>query len=97
MKKNFYTNPGQKGTGYGYLNVTIGKYVENGVDPYDRAAAIRQKQGRVYLDYLIWKSLNSLMDILTKFMFTFEDNRHKMVFIVFSLSSFTFIASSYLN
>ena len=53
MKKNFYTNPGQKGTGYGYLNVTIGKYVENGVDPYDRAAAIRQKQERVYLDYLI--------------------------------------------
>jgi len=46
MKKNFYTNPGQKGTGYGYLNVTIGKYVENGVDPYDRAAAIRQKQAK---------------------------------------------------
>merc|ERR1711953_760404 len=46
QKKNFYTNPGQKGTGYGYLNVTIGKYVENGVDPYDRAALIRQKQAK---------------------------------------------------
>ena len=60
VKKNFYTNPGKpshhkwliqlllgpKGTGYGYLNVTIGKYVENGVDPYDRAALIRQKQAK---------------------------------------------------
>jgi len=46
VKKNFYTNPGPKGTGYGYLNVTIGKYVENGVDPYDRAALIRQKQAK---------------------------------------------------
>ncbi|KAK7491210.1 hypothetical protein BaRGS_00017481 [Batillaria attramentaria] len=33
--KNVQTNPGKKGTGYGFLGVTIGKYPNNLSDPFD--------------------------------------------------------------
>ncbi|XP_004457843.1 cilia-and flagella-associated protein 96 [Dasypus novemcinctus] len=33
--KNLYTNPGKKGTGYGYANITIGKQLPHSVDFYD--------------------------------------------------------------
>jgi len=35
--KNFYTNPGKKGTGYGYVPVTIGDYHKHQTDEFDRA------------------------------------------------------------
>ncbi|ERE86739.1 putative UPF0602 protein C4orf47 like protein [Cricetulus griseus] len=35
--KNLYTNPGKKGTGYGYANVTIGKQLSHSSDLYDAA------------------------------------------------------------
>lgn len=34
--KNFYTNPGKKGTGFGYLQVTLGKYPAHQTEPYDQ-------------------------------------------------------------
>ncbi|KAI5943755.1 cilia-and flagella-associated protein 96 isoform X1 [Manis javanica] len=33
--KNLYTNPGKKGTGYGYANITIGKQYSHSSDFYD--------------------------------------------------------------
>ncbi|KFO99400.1 UPF0602 protein C4orf47 [Calypte anna] len=33
--KNFYTNPGKKGTGYGYANLTIGEQYPHKPDGYD--------------------------------------------------------------
>ncbi|XP_077158348.1 cilia-and flagella-associated protein 96 [Paroedura picta] len=33
--KNLYTNPGKKGTGYGYPNITIGKQYSHSVELYD--------------------------------------------------------------
>ncbi|KAM6149391.1 cilia-and flagella-associated protein 96 [Erethizon dorsatum] len=35
--KNLYTNPGKKGTGYGYANITIGKQFSYSADFYDAA------------------------------------------------------------
>ncbi|XP_015341625.1 UPF0602 protein C4orf47 homolog isoform X1 [Marmota marmota marmota] len=35
--KNLYTNPGKKGTGYGYANITIGKQFSHSSDLYDAA------------------------------------------------------------
>ncbi|XP_029412263.1 UPF0602 protein C4orf47 homolog [Nannospalax galili] len=34
-RKNLYTNPGKKGTGYGYANVTIGQQFSHSADFYD--------------------------------------------------------------
>ena len=42
--KNLYTNPSKQGTGYGYLNVTIGKYPKYTSEPYDRSKELRQKE-----------------------------------------------------
>ncbi|XP_036022396.1 UPF0602 protein C4orf47 homolog isoform X2 [Onychomys torridus] len=42
--KNLYTNPGKKGTGYGYANVTIGKQLAHSADLYD-AAKLNYKPG----------------------------------------------------
>ena len=39
--KNFLTNPSKKGTGYGYVNVLIGKPQQHAQEPYDRAKEIR--------------------------------------------------------
>lgn len=33
--KNILTNPGKKGTGYGYISVTLGKYPPNQSDPFN--------------------------------------------------------------
>ncbi|KFQ57209.1 UPF0602 protein C4orf47, partial [Nestor notabilis] len=41
--KNFYTNPGKKGTGYGYANLTIGEQYEHLPDEYDLARIIAKK------------------------------------------------------
>lgn len=59
-KKNFYTNPGQKGTGYGYNNVTIGKYGEHSVEPYDRARAIRKKEAEISKNKVRGSSFKSI-------------------------------------
>ncbi|OUM70556.1 hypothetical protein PIROE2DRAFT_1067, partial [Piromyces sp. E2] len=42
INKNIYTNPAKKGVGYGYVDVTIGKYYEYMSDPYDRIKEIRK-------------------------------------------------------
>ncbi|ORX43403.1 hypothetical protein BCR36DRAFT_586684 [Piromyces finnis] len=42
--KNIYTNPAKKGVGYGYLDVTIGKYYEYMSDPYDRIKEMKKKE-----------------------------------------------------
>ncbi|XP_049628351.1 UPF0602 protein C4orf47 homolog [Suncus etruscus] len=34
--KNLYTNPGKKGTGYGYANITIGKHPSHSADLFDQ-------------------------------------------------------------
>ena len=39
--KNFLTNPGKHGTGYGYLNITIGNYHKYVSEPYDRSKEMR--------------------------------------------------------
>ena len=36
--KNFYTNPGKKGTGFGYLSVTLGQFPKHMTEPYDQVA-----------------------------------------------------------
>ncbi|XP_069710986.1 cilia-and flagella-associated protein 96 [Phaenicophaeus curvirostris] len=41
--KNFYTNPGKKGTGYGYANLTIGEQYPHEPDEYDRERIIAKK------------------------------------------------------
>lgn len=40
--KNFLTNPPKQGTGYGYLNVTIGGPYKYSSEPYDKAKEIRK-------------------------------------------------------
>ncbi|XP_060147494.1 cilia-and flagella-associated protein 96 isoform X3 [Globicephala melas] len=42
--KNLYTNPGKKGTGYGYANVTIGKQFSHSADFYDAAKLNDKKE-----------------------------------------------------
>jgi len=44
--KNVLTNPGKRGTGYGYVSVTLGKYPagENMADPYDNDKQIARKE-----------------------------------------------------
>ena len=42
-KPNVITNPTKKGTGYGYIGVTLGPYQEHAVEPYDKAREIRRK------------------------------------------------------
>ena len=41
--RNFLTNPGKKGTGYGYVDVTIGSYHKYSSEPYGHAKEIRKK------------------------------------------------------
>ncbi|CAH1794960.1 unnamed protein product [Owenia fusiformis] len=41
--KNVLTNPGKKGTGFGYVGVTLGKYQNHMPDEYDRAKQITKK------------------------------------------------------
>nr|CAB3227129.1 UPF0602 protein C4orf47 homolog [Phallusia mammillata] len=41
--RNFTTNPGKKGTGYGYMNVTLGKYHDHAVEAFDRGKELRRK------------------------------------------------------
>lgn len=42
--KNFYTNPGKRGTGFGYLSVTIGGYHKHQPDEYERAKDVTRKE-----------------------------------------------------
>jgi hypothetical protein len=42
--RNFLANPGKKGTGYGYIDVTIGTYHKNSSEPYDRPKELRKKE-----------------------------------------------------
>jgi len=41
--RNFVTNPSKKGTGYGYIGVTLGKYQDHAVEPYNRPRELRKK------------------------------------------------------
>ncbi|CAG5134595.1 unnamed protein product [Candidula unifasciata] len=41
--KNFFTNPGKKGTGYGYANVGLNPYPPYNSDEYDRSREIIKK------------------------------------------------------
>lgn len=43
-KRNFYTNPGKKGTGYGYLGVTFGTYAKHPEEPYEAAREQARKE-----------------------------------------------------
>ena len=47
--KNFVTNPLKNGTGYGYVNVLIGKPQTYSINPYDKAKELR----KVFLVYFI--------------------------------------------
>merc|ERR1711893_522216 len=42
--KNFYTNPGKKGTGFGYVAVTISSYNKYASDEYERAKEITKRE-----------------------------------------------------
>lgn len=42
--KNFLAAPGKRGTGYGYLGVTIGEYQKYTSDPYDRGSQLRKRE-----------------------------------------------------
>ncbi|XP_005671772.2 UPF0602 protein C4orf47 homolog isoform X2 [Sus scrofa] len=42
--KNLYTNPGKKGTGYGYANITIGNQFSHSTDFYDAAKLNYKKE-----------------------------------------------------
>ncbi|XP_039273490.1 cilia-and flagella-associated protein 96-like [Styela clava] len=42
--RNFTTNPPKKGTGYGYIGVTLGKYQDHAVEAYNRAKEMRRKE-----------------------------------------------------
>jgi len=44
INKNIYTNPAKKGVGYGYVDITIGKYYEYMSDPYDRMKELNKKE-----------------------------------------------------
>nr|XP_002130769.1 UPF0602 protein C4orf47 homolog [Ciona intestinalis] len=46
--RNFTTNPAKKGTGYGYVNVILGKYHEHAVEAYDRAKEARWKEQQAH-------------------------------------------------
>lgn len=51
--KNFLTNPPKKGTGFGYLNVTIGAPPKYMSDAYERARELRKVTGLIVrLNYL---------------------------------------------
>ena len=49
--KNFLTNPPKQGTGYGYLNVTIGAPYKYSSEPYDKAKEIRRVRYVLFVDY----------------------------------------------
>jgi len=42
--KNVYSNPGKKGTGFGYVGVTIGQYQKHQTDEYDRARELVKRE-----------------------------------------------------
>ncbi|XP_012863500.1 UPF0602 protein C4orf47 homolog [Echinops telfairi] len=43
-RKNLYTNPGKKGTGYGYTSLTIGKQPSHSADFYDESKVAYKKE-----------------------------------------------------
>jgi len=46
--RNFVTNPSKKGTGYGYTGVTLGKYQDHAVEPYNRPRELRRKEQELH-------------------------------------------------
>lgn len=42
--RNVTTNPPKKGTGFGYLGVTLGKYPDHATEVYDKARDLRRKE-----------------------------------------------------
>ncbi|XP_075412932.1 cilia-and flagella-associated protein 96 [Tenrec ecaudatus] len=43
-RKNLYTNPGKKGTGYGYTSLTIGKQPSHSADFYEESKVVYKKE-----------------------------------------------------
>lgn len=50
--RNFTTTPGKKGTGYGYVHVTFGKYPDHSFEPYEAARVIRKKDMKDHIEKL---------------------------------------------
>lgn len=48
LGRNIFTNPGKKGTGYGYVAVTLGKYPENKSDLYSSGKARALKEIEIH-------------------------------------------------
>lgn len=44
MGRNVQTNPGKRGTGYGYLNITLGDYPKHLTDPFGAAGEFAKKE-----------------------------------------------------
>ena len=59
--RNFITNPSRKGTGYGYVNVLIGKAQQYASEPYDRARETRRVSFKLFLYKFITTSQDKLV------------------------------------
>lgn len=46
--KNLYTNPSKKGTGFGYVGVTIGQYQKHSPDMYDRGKEFTKTENEAH-------------------------------------------------
>ena len=46
--RNVITNPSKKGTGYGYVAVTLGGYHAHAVEPYERPRELRKKENEIH-------------------------------------------------
>lgn len=46
--KNFYTNPGKKGTGYGYTDVTLSHYGKHETDEFDRSRQLMKRENEAH-------------------------------------------------
>lgn len=44
--KNFLISPAKRGTGYGYLSITIGNYQKHESEPYNRANELRKRESK---------------------------------------------------
>jgi len=48
LGRNVTTNPSKKGTGYGYVGVTLGDYHAHAVEPYERPRELRIKENEIH-------------------------------------------------
>eukprot|EP00043_Microstomoeca_roanoka_P010150 m.96670 g.96670 ORF g.96670 m.96670 type:complete len:293 (-) comp14803_c1_seq2:120-998(-) len=71
---NFMTNPGKKGTGYGYASVTFSGPLPYIASEYDRAEQLRRKDEKVAKNKMVGKPFKSVAGPGTLF---FDDNPFK--------------------